>query len=78
MFCRLLLFWFSGWGDAVQVASTPSSVEWREEDSSGALAAGWSKDEDSKIPTTPMSQWGQVNESSWSNNFKVNRYTKKN
>lgn len=56
---------------------TPSSLEWRDEDSSGAVAAGWSSKDDgnkiptSRAPTTPMSQWGPAIESSWGNKPKV-------
>ena len=58
-----------------QVVSTPS-IEWRDEDSSGAMAAGWNKDDGSKIltsrtPTTSMSQWGPINESGWGNKLQV-------
>ena len=57
-------------------AFTPYSVEWRDEDSSGAMAAGWSKDNGSTVhtsraPATPMGQWETVNEVSWGNKVKV-------
>jgi hypothetical protein len=58
-----------------QVTST-SSIEWRDEDSSGTVAAGWNKDDDNKIlatriPTVPLSQWGPIHESSWGNKLQV-------
>ena len=58
-----------------QVVST-STIEWRDEDSSGAVAAGWSKDDDSKMvaarsPAIPLSQWGPISESSWGNKLQV-------
>ena len=57
------------------VMSTPS-IEWRDEDSSGTVAAGWSKDDDSKMltsrtPTGPLNQWGAISESSWGNKLQV-------
>ena len=68
----MLSFFYSGgvlagWGDVVpQVVSAPSA-EWDGEDSSGAVAAGWSKDDEksratSRTPTSTPNEWGPANE----------------
>ena len=64
------------WNVGLADAMTNSSIELRDEDSSGTVAAGWNKDDDSKIlasrtPTIPLSQWGPINESSWGSKVQV-------
>ena len=71
-----ILFQYLGLTDTMTQVMPTSSVEWRDEDSSGTMTAGWNKDGDSKIlaartPTIPLSQWGPINESSWGNKLQV-------
>lgn len=65
-----------GLADTMTQVMSNSSIEWRDEDSSGTMAAGWNKDDDSKMlasrtPTIPLSQWGPINESSWGSKVQV-------
>ena len=65
-----------GLADTMTPVMSTSSIEWRDEDSSGTLAAGWSKDDDSKMlasrtPTGPLNQWGAISGSSWGNKLQV-------
>ena len=52
--------------------STPPSAEWEDEDSSGAVAAGWNKDDDNtKTLSATSSEWELANEVNLENKVKV-------
>ena len=44
-----ILFQYLGLTDTMTQVMPTSSVEWRDEDSSGTMTAGWNKDGDSPV-----------------------------
>ena len=71
MVCIVMLVYYIGWGNYLtQIVPTYTLIEWKDEDSSGTVTAGWSKDnsntvQTSRASTTLIGQWRAADEISW-------------